>query len=327
MAMDDMFPPVREQVLEVEGARIRCEVLPDASPEPGQRLGSGEDPDAAVPILFVHGGGANSSWWRPVLSALRSEGRWRGTAAMIDLSGHGGSDWRDEYSFETWIRELVTAARLLFDGRCALVGHSLGGALVCAAAARGLVDAPVTVSLDGNPCGPVVPARPGQERRMGGVRHVTTAAEAMATLVRHKTGWARGIADEVARRSVVHEPAGWRMQRDPAVFRVAVAPLDPQDLRRTVVVLGGDSPYFARDHATLGAEAGRPGTSLRLQVLSGLGHELMMEDPSRVAEVLAVVLAGTVDDPTPRQPAGLNGRTGLGAVVFSPAGPLRKESI
>ena len=65
------------------------------------------------PVVLVHGGSANASWWAPMVAALMTE-RPVGT---VDLSGHGRSDWRSSYSFDTWVEEVTAAAEYLFPER------------------------------------------------------------------------------------------------------------------------------------------------------------------------------------------------------------------
>jgi len=83
-----------------------------------------------VPIVFLHGFGADLNGWRPI-HRLLPETR---AALAIDLPGHGLSPLGDEASFES----LVEAARVALIeegvGAAHLVGHSLGGAVAAALA-------------------------------------------------------------------------------------------------------------------------------------------------------------------------------------------------
>jgi pimeloyl-ACP methyl ester carboxylesterase len=84
-------------------------------------------------IVFVHGGAAHSHWWSHVAPAFLADH----SVAAIDLSGHGDSDRRPEYSLDTWCDEVAAViADAPFSGPPILVGHSMGGFVTMATAAR-----------------------------------------------------------------------------------------------------------------------------------------------------------------------------------------------
>ena len=84
-------------------------------------------------IVFVHGGAAHAHWWSHIAPAFLADH----SVAAIDLSGHGDSDRRDEYSLDLWCDEVAAViADAAFDGPPVLVGHSMGGFVTVATAAR-----------------------------------------------------------------------------------------------------------------------------------------------------------------------------------------------
>ncbi|MEM7141101.1 MAG: alpha/beta hydrolase [Actinomycetota bacterium] len=84
-------------------------------------------------IVFVHGGAAHSHWWSHVAPAFLAGH----SVAAIDLSGHGDSDRREEYGLDHWCDEVAgVIADAEFDGPPLLVGHSMGGFVTIATAAR-----------------------------------------------------------------------------------------------------------------------------------------------------------------------------------------------
>ncbi len=91
--------------------------------------GSGD----AVPVLFVHGNGANLTQWRAQLDHLRPSRR----AVAFDLRGMGQSaPVRDgDYSIEAMVLDVNSIADALGLRRFVLIGHSYGGAVVAAYAA------------------------------------------------------------------------------------------------------------------------------------------------------------------------------------------------
>lgn len=241
------------------------------------RFDGGREP-AATPILFVHGGGANASWWHAVVSLVAPHR----PVATIDLSGHGASGRRPHYSYTQWAEEVASAAELLFPGGCALVGHSLGGALACFVAANGLYPVTTVVSLDGNPAGPPPDRRPGTRTRPVRPRCFASREEAVDALAARRAGWPRWLARHVAGRSITETAGGWRTCGDPATVSVPVVPTRFEDLAPTpaVFVVGTRSPFFPRDHAVIERHR-RAGTEgFRAHVVAGVGHDLMMEDPA-----------------------------------------------
>jgi pimeloyl-ACP methyl ester carboxylesterase len=83
----------------------------------------------APPVLFVHGAGGSSAIW---LTTLHRVGRVRRSVAF-DLPGHGRSAGSVE-SVDDWVQAIGQTAAGLCLGPSVLVGHSLGGLAVLAAA-------------------------------------------------------------------------------------------------------------------------------------------------------------------------------------------------
>ncbi|MEO7429543.1 MAG: alpha/beta fold hydrolase, partial [Acidimicrobiales bacterium] len=83
--------PVADAEVEVGGVAIHYL----AWGEPGRRG-----------LAFVHGGGAHAHWWTHVAATFAEEFRVVG----VDLSGHGDSTHREQYSLEQWTDEVIAAA-------------------------------------------------------------------------------------------------------------------------------------------------------------------------------------------------------------------------
>jgi pimeloyl-ACP methyl ester carboxylesterase len=82
-------------------------------------------------IVLVHGGGAHSRWWDHI-APLLAHGR---TVVALDLSGHGDSGRRPEYSLDEWAREVFAVAQAArFTQPPVVIGHSLGGFVTLRAA-------------------------------------------------------------------------------------------------------------------------------------------------------------------------------------------------
>lgn len=104
------------------------------------------EPLADHTLVLVHGGGANAWWWSDIAPQLVIEHQ---SVVAMDLSGHGDSGHRDQYSLDTWADEVNHVAKIVSgSGAYSLVGHSMGGVVTLVASAssrRGLVG---TVAID-----------------------------------------------------------------------------------------------------------------------------------------------------------------------------------
>ena len=99
------------------------------------------------PLLFIHGAGGTSQYWKNYLSYFASEG-WEVYA--INLRGHFPSDREEalaQVTLEDYIDDTGKVIRRLETERCALIGHSLGGLIAQKTAEQfPTVSALVTVS-------------------------------------------------------------------------------------------------------------------------------------------------------------------------------------
>ena len=87
-----------------------------------------------IPILFVHGNGANHNQWRHQLEHLRKTRR----AVAFDLRGMGESDVprNGDYSVDGMADDVHAVADALHLRRFVIVGHSYGGPVVADYAAK-----------------------------------------------------------------------------------------------------------------------------------------------------------------------------------------------
>jgi pimeloyl-ACP methyl ester carboxylesterase len=88
----------------------------------------------AIPVLFVHGNGANLTQWRAQLDHLRPSRR----AVAFDLRGMGQSDLpaNGDYSVAAMADDVEAVAGALHLKRFVIVGHSFGAHVVAEYAAK-----------------------------------------------------------------------------------------------------------------------------------------------------------------------------------------------
>lgn len=101
---------------------------------PQGRLHINDGGRGGLPVVFVHGNGANLEQWRAQLAHVRKERR----AVALDLRGMGKSDpaRNGDYSVAGMAEDVDAVANALGLQRFAIVGHSYGGAVVAMYAAR-----------------------------------------------------------------------------------------------------------------------------------------------------------------------------------------------
>ena len=114
-------PTARLQVPSADGTRIHAEV---------------HGPDGAPTVVLVHGWTCNTTFWAPVIKALRA-GTPELRVVAYDQRGHGGSEapGRAGYSVPILVEDLTAVLdAVLPDGeRAVLAGHSMGGMTIMAA--------------------------------------------------------------------------------------------------------------------------------------------------------------------------------------------------
>ncbi len=84
-------------------------------------------------IVLVHGGAAHAHWWSFIAPQLARDCQ----VVALDLSGHGDSGRRKEYPRDMWAEEVLAVSEDAgLIGAPVVVGHSMGGFVCIAAAAR-----------------------------------------------------------------------------------------------------------------------------------------------------------------------------------------------
>ena len=176
-------------------------------------------------LILVHGGAAHAHWWAhlgPYFTA-----RWHVVA--LDLSGHGDSGRRDEYSLEAWADEVMAVAdHAGFPGPPVVVGHSLGGMVTIEAAVRHGDDLSGAVIIDSpvrRPDPESVEGSTGRTFRSPGVYPSLEDALPHFRLIPEQPSTNLWVLDHIARYSLHETEHGWTWKFDPAVFARNNTPL------------------------------------------------------------------------------------------------------
>lgn len=84
-------------------------------------------------LLFVHGHNAHAHWWDFIAPAYKD----RYQTVALDLAGMGDSDHREEYSADTYAKEIISVAdKNEMPHNTILVAHSFGGMMALRAVAQ-----------------------------------------------------------------------------------------------------------------------------------------------------------------------------------------------
>lgn len=162
-------------------------------------------------IVLLHAWPSSVAAWEPFATAMREDMR----VVALDLRGHGESDWRSEYTWESTLADVDQALAALGEGQAAVVGHGGGGLVALLYAATRPETVRRVVAVDQVPddtygkAGHVFPERFSDPEEL-----VRAYAE------RH---WADGAGIDVLRETVARTlrsaPDGtWTWRRDPALL-------------------------------------------------------------------------------------------------------------
>lgn len=243
-------------------------------------------------LVLVHGGAAHAYWWTFLAPLFADD--WHVVA--LDLSGHGDSGRRDDYSHEAWASEVMAVADAAgFPGPPVLVGHSLGGMVTIQTASdygdrlagAVIVDTPVRRPDPESEEG----ARGRAFRAPGIYRDLATALEHFRLIPPQPcdNGY---LVDYVARHSLHETDAGWTWKFDPAVFRHTLIPLRDQ-LRtvgcRVALFRGEHSVTVPQDTAAYMYEL--MGRNAPVVTIPEAHHHLLLDQPLAFVAALRTLLA------------------------------------
>jgi pimeloyl-ACP methyl ester carboxylesterase len=274
--------PYADEWTEVDGARVHLLTWG----EPGRRG-----------LVFVHGGGAHAHWWTHVAARFADDFR----VVALDLTGHGDSDHRPTYSLEQWTDEVLAAAEAGgIAGPPVIVGHSMGGFVTIATAARHadrLAGAIVCDSPVAAPDAEVSAARVGSA--FGAPRTYPTVEDALARFrtVPPQARYLDYVLDHVARRSMRPVEGGWRWKFDRGIFaqfaeagsiRASAMPYLPQ-VRCRLALLRSEHGLVTRDIGEQMYES--LGRVTPIIEIAEAGHHAMLDEPLILLTALRSLVA------------------------------------
>jgi pimeloyl-ACP methyl ester carboxylesterase len=166
-------------------------------------------------IVLVHGGAAHAAWWDHIGPLLGADRR----VVAIDLSGHGGSGHRTEYTLPMWAEEVAAlGAAGGIDGPPVVVGHSMGGYVALTLGGRQPPAASAVIVIDSPVPGlapqPSLTREPSSESMRR--RYATKDEAVLRFRVIPPDPWVLPyVATHVAAESVIEVEGGWTWKFDP----------------------------------------------------------------------------------------------------------------
>jgi pimeloyl-ACP methyl ester carboxylesterase len=240
-------------------------------------------------VLLIHGGGANSSWWFDTVAALGPRQR----IVAMDLSGHGDSDPREDYSATRWADEAEGVLENV-AGASVVVAHSFGGRVAVMLANRRPDLVRALVLLDS-----VIPTHDAEPVPTPSGKRIYPTLEDAISRFRLAPGsreeLTEAIHDRLARASLGPVEGGWTWKFDPGVFTMPDSGLVnaaiPGIQCPVVIIHASESPVTDPGMATKFAELlGRP---VHFSSLAGAHHHFIASEPQRTANVLSALAVMT----------------------------------
>ncbi len=247
-----------------------------------------DGPEAGPVVVLIHGTAGSAAWWTPVVPALARTHR----VLRIDLLGCGRSAKPDvAYDIPAQARRVAEALAQLGVARAAVVGHSVGGLVATALAEQrpGLVSA---LALIGT--GPTEASYRDQGLLNDALR-VPVLGQLLWRLRTDATvrkgmdsGFTRAVeipAELIAdARAITYKNLVDTRTESDAYLRARPMPDRVAALRIPLFVIFGTADQ-RWDSAAVVHYRQVPGA--RIEMLDGVGHSPMFEEPDRTAALLA----------------------------------------
>ena len=242
-------------------------------------------------LIFIHGGAAHAHWWSFLVPLLADHYR----VVAMDLTGHGDSDRRREYTLPNWAGEVMAvAAHAGMAPRPVVVGHSMGGFVTIGTAALHGDDLRGIVILDSPVSAPDPEFEAARQGNIFGRLKVYPSVE--AALERFRTVPAQDhylpyVMAHVAGHSLREVEGGFSWKYDPNIF---VPPRS--ESRELLPRVSCRVALFRSEHGLVTPEIGAYMYDLLGRVapvveIPEAGHHLMLDQPLLLLTALRTLLA------------------------------------
>ena len=256
-----------------------------------------DGPPDALAVLLIHGTGASTAWWDPVVPPLAGACR----VIRIDLAGHGRSaSPAGGYDIAAQARRVGAALDRLGAGRVTVIGHSTGGTVATALAEQrpGTVTALALIDIGPSPDAFVAQGVLGRlllaplpGRLLWALRTEAMIRKAMRTAFTRPVD----IPDAIIKATLgmTHRALAGTSRASDDYLRQQSLPDRLAVLGLPVLVIFGADDQ--RWHSSSPAAYAVPGA--RVEILPGVGHTPMMEDPQTTGKLLLDFVAAAAGHP------------------------------
>jgi len=235
-------------------------------------------------IVFVHGWACNLDNWRAQVPALADKAR----LVLIDLPGHGQSDKpHTAYTPDFFASAVLAVMDDAHVDKATLVGHSMGGAVICCVYRQAPERVAALVSVDGllrRPAG-----TPEQAKQYIGQ---FTTPDYRANVKKFVSGFFPFPGTEKLRDQVLDEMLATPQYVMVGAMAGLLGPDQPDwDLKRVtvpVLVINAHSPMWDAGYGNY-VHSLSPQADYRM--MDGVGHWLMLEKPAEFNAILTELLA------------------------------------
>lgn len=245
-----------------------------------------DGPPDAPTVVLLHGLGGSTAWWDPVLPALQDL-----HVVRVDLLGHGGSAKpADGYGIADQATRIATALDRLGVRRATIVGHSTGGTVATALAERRR-DLVAAIALVGT--GPRMDAYTG-DSFVSDLMSTPVVSELVWRL--RTDGTVRSALSSAFTRDVtipdqiVDDVRGMTYRALTGTDEASTAYLEERPIPDRLAGLGLPTLvlFGSQDHRwrLSSAEDYRQVPGARVEILDGVGHTPMIEDPGTTGTLL-----------------------------------------
>ena len=273
---DAIATPYDAAEVTVDGAQIRYR----AWGKPGRQA-----------VVLVHGGAANAAWWDHIAPFLAAEHR----VVAIDLSGHGDSDRRADYSLDTWADEVLAVAatrvRRPAGHRRPQHGRVRRRSPPPSHTARSCAASPPSTHRCAR-------CRPRREtwlaKQLRRCRRTRCAPDRETVLARFSTlpedeAGLEYVRRHVAEQSVREVEGGWSWKFDPQIF--LSSQMEPEDLAEAgceVALVRGERGMATTDITESVAEI--LGGHVPVTLVPDAGHHIMFDQPIALIALLQTLI-------------------------------------